>query len=373
MNTIIFNGNLITPGEPVAGGWVLVEGGRIAAVGSGTPPAADRRIDAAGRFIAPGFIDMHIQGLDGIDLWDESDERFRQAAAAMAATGCTSAVASVDATEEVCRLMRPRVGVATGGARLLGLYFESPFISTGKRGAIPASRVRPPSAQAARDLLRWSAGTLAAITLAPEVPGVMEVLPILRAAAGPAGPVVTAFGHSEATYEQAAAGIEAGLKHCTHLYNAMTGLHHRKPGAVGALLTRPDASVEIVGDGIHVHPAAVRIAVACKGAAAVCLITDASSGTTARIYDGAPRLADGTLAGSILTMDRGVANLRRFAGVTLPEAVEMATLSPARVLGFDRTKGRLAPGYDADVVLFDADVKVSMTMVGGEVVYERAV
>jgi N-acetylglucosamine-6-phosphate deacetylase len=183
--------------------------------------------------------------------------------------------------------------------------------------------------------------------------------------------VVVALGHTSATFDQAMAGLAAGMTHCTHLYNAMPTLHHREPGPLGALLSRPDVSVELVCDGIHLHPAVVRIAVACKGAAKTCLITDCVSARNRDVSSGAPRLADGTIAGSILSMDRAIANVQHFAGVTLAQAVEMATLSPARVIGCDKARGSLAPGKDADLVLFDADVNVSMTLIAGEVVFQR--
>ena len=371
MKTLIENGVLITPREERRG-WLLVEGPRIAALGDGPPPRADRRIDAAGRFVAPGFIDLHVQGFRGCDLWDASDEVFLRATRGLASSGVTACQASVDPTEEVCRIMRPRVGRAGGGTRVVGLYFESPFISLGKRGAIPPDRVRPASPDLARQILERSRGMLSMITLAPEQPGALALIPLFRATPGPAAPVVVALGHSSATFDQAAAGIEAGITHCTHLYNCMVGLGHREPGAVGALLARPEVSVEIVCDGVHVHPAAVRVAVAAKGVGRTCLITDVVSARNRRVVDGAPRLADGTIAGSILTMDRAVANVQRFAGVTLREAVEMATLTPARVIGLDRTKGALAPGHDADIVLFDRDVNVAATLIAGEVVGQGA-
>jgi len=371
MKTLIHNGTLITPSARLAGGWLLADGDKIAAVGQGPPPAAERRIDAAGRFIAPGFIDLHAQGFRGYDLWDVADEDFLGATRQMAATGVTAAQASVEPSEEVCRIMRPRIGRSGGGARLLGLYFEMPFISAAKHGAIPLERVKPPSMELARKLLEWSRGILTMITIAPELPGVLDIVRLFRSAAGPCGPVVTALGHTSATYAQAVAGIAAGMTHCTHLFNAMPGLAHREPGPVGALLENPNVSVEIICDGVHLHPAAVRVAVACKGAAKTCLITDCVSGRRGKIIGGAPRLEDGTIAGSILSMDRAVANVMRFAGVSLEQAVEMASLSPARAVGCDRAKGSLAPGKDADVILFDAGVNVTLTMIGGEVVCEK--
>jgi N-acetylglucosamine-6-phosphate deacetylase len=371
MKTLIHNGIVLTPAERLDGGWLLVDGERIAAVGQGAAPAADRRIDAAGRHIAPGFIDLHAQGFRGYDLWDAADEDFLRATRQMAATGVTAAQASVDATAEVCRIMRPRIGRSDGGTRLVGLYFEMPFISAARRGAIPLECIHPPSLELARSIIVWSRGILTMITIAPELTGAPDLVRLLRSAPGPCGPVVVALGHTSATYDQAVAGIAAGMTHCTHLYNAMPGMLHREPGPVGALLTDPHVSVEVICDGVHLHPAAVRVAIACKGPAKTCLITDCVSGRRGRVIDGAPRLEDGTIAGSVLSMDRAVANCMKFAGVSLEQAVEMASLSPARAVGCDRAKGSLDSGKDADVILFDEGVNVSLTMIGGEVVHQR--
>jgi N-acetylglucosamine-6-phosphate deacetylase len=372
MKTLIANGRVVTPHECIEGGWVLIDGARIAAVGQGPEAAADRRIDAAGRCVAPGFIDLHVQGFEGIDLWDPSEEAYVEATRRMARTGVTAFGGSVDATPQVCRLMRPRMGRADGGSRLAGLYFESPFISPERRGAIPASRVAPATPERVEEVLEMARGMLALVTVAPELDGALDLVRRLRAEAGPAAPVVAALGHTAATFEQAAAGLAAGMTHCTHLYNAMTGLHHRDPGCVGALLTHPTVTVELVCDGVHLHPAAVCVALACTGPARACLITDAVSGRRGTVVGGAPRLEDGTIAGSVLSMDRAVANVRRFAGVSLADAVRMATLTPASVIGQDATRGRLAAGCEADIALFDDDIRVSMTLVGGEVVHGEA-
>ncbi len=370
MKTLIANATLITPTERVPGSWLLIEGGQVAALGPGPEPRADRRIDARGRYLAPGFLDLHAQGVGGYDLWDPSEEHFLAATRDLARAGTTACQASVPATEEVCRTMRPRVGRAGGGARVLGLYFESPLISPAKRGAIPPDWVRPPSEALARQLLDWGRGILSMITIAPEQPGALALVPLFGRTPGPVGPVVVALGHTSATYDEAVAGIEAGITHSTHTYNAMTPLHHREPGAVGAILSRPDVTAELVCDGVHLHPAAVRIALACKGVRGTCLITDCVSGRANPVVDGAPRRPDGMLAGSILSMDRAVANVRRFAGVSLEEAVEMAALTPARVLGCDDRRGSLDPGKDADLVLFDDQVHVAATWVGGDLVWD---
>jgi len=372
MTTLIHNGTLLTPTERVTDGWVLIEGDHIVETGRGKGPPAGKIIDAAGRTVAPGFIDLHVQGFRGYDLWDKSEPRYLKATRAMASTGTTAFQASVDATAEVCEVMRPRIGQIDGGARLLGLLFEVPFIAHDKRGAIPPDRIREPTPEAAEEIIGFSEGLLSTITMAPERPGAKALIRRFREVTGPTGqPVVVAVGHTVATYDEAVAGIRAGISHCTHLYNAMTWMHHREPGPVGAVLIRPHVTAEIVCDGVHLHPAVVRLTIACKGAARTCLVTDAVSGRGREIVDGAPRLADGTLAGSILSMDRAVANAVQFADIPMASAVEMATLSPARVLGMEGIRGSLAPGKAADIILFsDEEVKVSLTMVAGRVVWE---
>jgi len=370
MRTLIANGTLLTPTGQVPDGWVLVEDGTIAETGRGDIPPADTTLDANGQFIAPGFIDLHVHGFRGHDLWDASEDQFQRAMQQMAATGVVACQASVEPSPEVCQIMRPRIGRSVGGARVVGLYFESPFISPEKRGSIPQEHVRPLSPEAAEEILSFSRGLLSTITIAPEQPGACDLIRRFRQVSGPTGqPVVCALGHTAARYDEAVAGIRAGMTHCTHLHNAMTGMHHREPGSVSAVLIHPHVTAEIICDGTHLHPAVARLTILCKGTSRTCLITDAVSGRGHEVIAGAPRLPDGTLAGSTLSMDRAVANVMRFADLTLPEAVKMATLTPARVIGLDRTKGSLEPGKDADLVIFDREVNILMTLIGGEVVW----
>jgi len=193
---------------------------------------------------------------------------------------------------------------------------------------------------------------------------------------------VVSAGHTDATYEQLRAAAEAGLRHATHLYNGMRGLHHREPGTVGGALTLPGMTVELIADGIHVHPAAMQLAIRARGPANMVAVTDAMraaglgegeftlGGLPVIVKDGQARLHSGALAGSVLTMDRAVQNLVRLVGLDLPAAVAMATLNPARRLGLDHRKGSLAVGKDADFLILDEHLNVKTTVIGGEVVYD---
>jgi len=371
MNILIRGGTVLTPTEAIDDGWVLVQGDRIAETGCGAGPPADRTIDADGRFIAPGFIDLHVQGIHGYDLWETSDDQYERAMRHLAATGVVGCQASVEASPEVCDVMRPRLGRSRTGVRLLGLYFEAPFCAEEKCGAIPPEEIRDTTPEAVEELLEFSRGLVSMVTVAPERPGALDLVHRLRKEPGPSGsPIVCALGHTAARYDDAVAGVRAGITHSTHLFNAMTWMHHREPGPIGAVLIRPHVTAEIICDGVHLHPATVRLAILAKGTSRTCLITDMVSGRDHPVVDGAPRLPDGTLAGSVLTMDRAVANAIRFADLTIPQAVEMATAVPARVLGLEDTRGSLASGRAADVVLFDDEITVSLTMIDGRVVWE---
>ncbi|HIQ04601.1 MAG TPA: N-acetylglucosamine-6-phosphate deacetylase, partial [Anaerolineae bacterium] len=214
------------------------------------------------------------------------------------------------------------------------------------------------------------------ITLAPELPRALDLIVAARE-----GDVVVAVGHSAATWNQMLEAIKAGLTHAAHTFNAMRGLHHREPGVVGAVLVQDCLTAEIIADGLHVHPAVIALLVRAKGPDRVVLVTDAirAAGLSEGEYEleehrvtvaqGAARLVDGTLAGSLLTMEQGVANLVEQVGLPLPEAVGMATLNPARVLGLTGCKGSLAPGRDADLVIMTEDYQVIMTMVKGKIVH----
>jgi len=216
------------------------------------------------------------------------------------------------------------------------------------------------------------------VDFAPEIDHAPELLAALLRLG-----ILPCIGHSDAAYEQALAAIDAGVRHCTHLFNAMPPLRHRAPGVAGALLSDARATVEIIADGVHVHPAVLRIVVAARGAGAVALVTDALSaaglpadastfgGRPVSVRDGAAYLADGTLAGSVLTLDQAVRNMVDLAGAAWSEAIRMATLTPARIAGVADRKGGLAVGLDADLVVLDEAGNVRQTWRAGERVFEH--
>jgi N-acetylglucosamine-6-phosphate deacetylase len=382
MEGLLFHGGALAAREGhLPRGWLLVEGERIAALGAGDPPAAPgaRRVDLAGRVLAPGLIDLHAHGALGYDTMDATPTALREMARFYARHGVTGYLAAtvtapldeiLVALENVARVMAE----GTGGARLLGAHVEGPYLDRARLGAQDPRHVRPPAPEEYAALLRE--GVTRLLTLAPEAPGAAGLI----AEAHRRGIVVSA-GHTRATYEEMEAAVEWGLRHVTHLFNGMEPLHHRSPGVVGAALTLPALTCELIADGVHVHPAALALAVRARGVAGIVLVTDAMRGAgmpdgryalgglDVIVEGGEARLPAGNLAGSTLTLERAVANIIAATGLALHEALPMATANPARVLGLAGRAGALAPGHDADLAVLGEGLRVDLTVVGGEVVY----
>ena len=390
MPLLLHGGDVYTPTTVVRDGAVLVRDRRIAAVGPFrdiAPPNSDHveRIDVRGGIIAPGFVDLQINGAAGILFTeDPTAEALDAMAAVLPQFGCTSFLptllsCSEQATHDALAAVAKACARPPAGAQVLGVHMEGPFLHPDRAGAHDRRHLRPPSTA---DFARWletSNGSLRLLTLAPELPGASEV--ILEAVRSG---VTVAVGHTTATYDETAKAADLGASLVTHLFNATGGLSAREPGAVGAALALDALSVSLIADGVHVHPAVVRAAVRAKGAERVVLVTDAMPpvGTTAQefsllgrsvtVHLGACRLADGTLAGSTLTMDQALRNAIEWTGVSLQDALGMATLLPARLTGADASKGSLEAGKDADIVVMDRDLRVILTLVGGQVVYHSS-
>jgi N-acetylglucosamine-6-phosphate deacetylase len=380
---LITGARVLTPGGEWPRGWIAVEGRRIAATGQGEPPpgaAAGADLLAADGLVAmPGFIDLHVHGAVGVDVMDGDPEGLRRMARFLAGHGVTAWLpATMTATgpdiERALAAVRAVAGPVDGGATVLGAYLEGPYLSPARAGAQDVTLVRAADRAEAARLL--DPGVARVLALAPEI----EQNRWLVAEAAARG-VTVAAGHTDATYDQALHAVEDGVRHVTHAFNAMRPLGHREPGMLGAALVMPELRCELVADNVHVHPATMRLLVQAKGPGGVVLVSDAVRATglpegaytvgerPAFSMDGAIRLADGTLAGSVLTLDRALHNLQAATGRPLAELWPAASRSAAQAIGVDDAKGSLEPGKDADLVLLDPALRVVVTVVEGAVVH----
>jgi N-acetylglucosamine-6-phosphate deacetylase len=337
-------------------------------------------VDATGLLVAPGFIDLQVNGAHGIDLAAEP-ERLWEVAAFLAGYGVTAflptIITSPPATRDRALAALRRRPDGHVGAEPLGLHLEGPMLNPARRGAHPPAWLRPPSAEL---VAGWTAEAgVALVTLAPELSGALDVV---RRLVGDG--VVVSAGHTAATADQLDRAATAGVTGITHLYNAMTPFSHRDPGPIGFALADPRMTAGIVADGIHVHPVAVAAAWRALGPDRLTLVTDAVAALGQpfgpfRLGDqqvtlGADgvRLPDGTLAGSALAMDQAVRNLVAFTGCAPPDAIGAVTATPARLLGRG-AKGALGPGFDADLALLTPDLRVAGTVVAGRQVFRTLV
>jgi len=373
---------LLAPARQIPDGAILIDGQKILALGPAAllpPPSGARILDARGLTVSPGYIDWQLNGGFGLDF-TESPASIWNVAARLPEYGVTAflpTIITAPAGVYSAAQLALRNGPPSGwqGAQPLGLHFEGPFLNPAKKGAHNPLYLRAPSLEATRD---WSRNRgVRLVTLAPELPGAHELIRALRQKG-----VIVSAGHSMATYEQALEAFSVGVTCATHLFNAMPPLDHRAPGLPAALLQTRGVQVGLIPDGIHVHPAMVALAWEHKGPRGMAIVTDAMGalGMPPGVYglgdyqvnvnESSARLANGTLAGSILRMDQAVRNLVSFTGCSLPQAIESATASVARLLGL-RHKGFLRPGADADLLLLDDQANLMATFVCGELVFSK--
>ncbi|HKF53252.1 MAG TPA: N-acetylglucosamine-6-phosphate deacetylase [Candidatus Acidoferrales bacterium] len=382
--TIIHAARALTPLQEILDAAIVFEDGRILSVGprAGVEvPAGAREISARDATIAPGFVDVHVHGAGGYDVMSSTDEALATIASTVARRGTTSIVATTvtappDETrrclEGISRfILSPSNRRADVTSEIVGIHLEGPFISPARRGVHPAGAIANPSVTLLDRYLEAAAGTAKIVTLAPEIPGALDLVE-----RGYARGLVVALGHTDATYEQAHTAIFRGAHHAVHVFNAMRPFSHRETGVLGAVLTDPSVTAEIIADGVHVDDPAIRLLLAAKGTDLVLLVSDGTAATGMRdgcyrlgtfdvtVSDGVCRNREGKLAGSTLTLDRAVQHMVRL-GVPLIEAIRMATYNPAQRIGMEARKGVLASGADADFVLLTPELKIANVFARG--------
>ncbi len=382
---LIENAHVYGPVEDFEPGWLLAEGGRIKLLGRGQAPGFStgpglRRIDAAGAHLLPGFVDLHVHGAVGHEAMDGDLDGLRAMARFYARHGVTAFLPTTwtaprEAILRALECIQAALGPVPEGASILGAHLEGPYLNPARCGAQDTRLIRRADLNEARQML--DTGVVRLLALAPEFDENLALVDecVRRG-------VTVSAAHTDATYQQVQAAVGRGLRQATHTFNAMSAFGHRQPGVAGAAMALPEVSCELIADAIHVHPAAMKILVDVKGPSGVMLITDAVRPTglpagehqldlrRVIVREGAVRLPDGTLAGSVLTMDRALRNLLAASGRPLREAWPMTSLNAARAIGFSASKGSLEIGKDADLVLLDREQDVVLTVVAGEVVYQ---
>jgi N-acetylglucosamine-6-phosphate deacetylase len=364
---------------------LIIEGDRIIDVVPGSKSAgpAAQHHDLSGYFIVPGFIDVHVHGVDGADVLDEHDALTKLAAGlpkyGVTAFCPTTVACSAGVLERTLERVRHLREQPAGGARVIGAHLESNFVNPDYKGAQPADYLYRPSSEDARPILREimrNRQSVSIVTLAPELDGAFDVIRALVATG-----LRVSLGHSGASFEIAEAAIDAGARHATHLFNRMPPLHHRDPGLAGAVLLRHDVMAEVICDGVHVHSPMIRVAIAAKGTDRIMAITDGTAasglaeggvaslgGRRICARDGAAWLDDGTLAGSVATMDRVFRFLVQHVGLSPSEASRLCSTTPAAALGL-QDRGAIVKGAVADLVVLDRELAVKQTYVAGQLTY----
>ena len=361
---------------------ILIENGTITQIGQIKPPTDCNTLDAQGRIAAPGFIDVHIQGAGGADILDATPEALKAISQACARFGATSFLATTvfkpEQKNQHLNISAEHVGRDLGGANLLGIHLEGPFISMQKKGMIQPDCICPPSMQVLDEILAITNGQLTMMTIAPELPGCTQIIKRLIDSS-----VIASFGHSSATYEQTIEGFNAGISHVTHLFNAMPSLHHRAPGPLAAIFQTKHITAQLIPDGVHIHPAVVKLAYEALGPNRIIPITDGMQalglGDGKFIYNGieyeskngTARYEDGTLIGTALGISQLLERLTSFTGCPFKTAIKSVTQKTAELLGIEDRKGSIAPGKDADLVLLDRNYSVHTTIVAGKVVFPK--
>jgi N-acetylglucosamine-6-phosphate deacetylase len=388
----LINGAIITPHRVLPNSGLLIEGSKIKTLfpmDSFHPHNGAKILDVNGAFIAPGFIDMHLHGGGGADVMDGTPEAFATIAKAHAKGGTTSIVpttltSSMRDLKRAIAAFEEAGKMKISGSRLLGLHLEGPYFAPSQKGAQDIRFIKDPVKEEYLSILD-SSPNIIRVSAAPELPGGLELGRELRRRG-----ILASIGHTDASYDEVLSAIEAGYSHVTHLYSGMSGVHrvraYRIAGVIESGLLLDDLTVEIIADGKHLPASLLKLIYNCKGPDRIALCSDSiraagmaegefvlgnpEDGQITVVDEGVAWLPDRTaFAGSVATANLLVRNMVNLAGVHLLDAVKMATLTPARILKIDDAKGSIDKGKDADIVVFDEDISIRMTIVEGEIVY----
>ena len=386
MKLALKGGKIITPFRIIKQGSIVIENGQIVELGeveNVTIPGDAQLIDISGKAVCPGFVDLLIHGALGRDFSEGDEQAFEIIGQRFLQHGSTTLMASLYAKpeEEMLSNIRKLAGYIQKhpDSNIRGIHLEGPYLNKAFKGAMNEDWLWTPSLDSWLKMWDASQGLVKLMTIAPELPGALEVI---RDAAKKG--VVISIGHSMATYKEIELAIDNGAAHVTHIFNAMKPLHHREPGVALAALLRDELKIELIADTYHVHPAMMEFLLKIKKPNGIILITDSITpggmhegeefefaDQKVRIKGGKAVLDNGTIAGSTLTLNYAVKNMVETAGARITEAVRMASLNGAKVLGIDRKKGILSVGRDADLVVLGDDYAVDMTIMGGKVVYRK--
>jgi N-acetylglucosamine-6-phosphate deacetylase len=384
--TLLHVGTALTAKSEIADAGILIRDGEIETVGPRAAmelPGGAEEVHASEFTAIPGFVDVHIHGAGGRDVMEADETALSTITGRLAAFGTTSLLATtvtasadetVRAVEGIAKYISGQYQTSDARAEILGIHFEGPFLSKARRGVHPTEWLQLPSQELLQRFLHAAAGNARILTIAPELLGAMPCIDAARSLG-----MVVSMGHTDATYEQARAAVAHGAHHATHVYNAMRPFSHRDPGVIGAVLTAPEVSAELIADGIHVDEIAMKVLLQAKGAQGVVLISDGISATgmpdgkymlgglEVTVSGGVCRNAEGRLAGSTLTLDRALRNIVKL-GIPLADAVRMLTLNPATLLGIEFKKGALRTGADADIVLLNNALEIERVWARGTLV-----
>ena len=387
---LLTNAKVLTEDGLITKGFIYIQDGKIVEIGPESAlPASGEHIKVImlpkNSTVVPGFIDVHIHGAGGADTMDATTEALFTMASVLPEEGTTSFLATT-ITQDKEEIFKALKNVADyighhnepGKAEVIGIHLEGPFINEMRKGAQPADHIIAPDIRLFAEMQDAAGNHIRLVTLAPEKENGYEFISYLAQ-----NGVIASVGHSDADYKQMDQAVKAGATHVTHLFNGMRGIHHRNPGVAGAALLFKELKVEIIADGIHVVPEMIDLSLRAKGTDGVILITDSMrakclkngtydlGGQEVSVANGKALLADGTLAGSILKMKDSLKNMMKFTGISLEEAVKLASENPAKQLQIFDRKGSIAKGKDADLVILDENLEVEMAFCRGVNSFKR--